>query len=41
MKMITLLEGHEDYREMMETLIKQRRKLCPIRLEVSPGFRRV
>ena len=32
------LEGHEDYREMMETLIKQRRKLCPIRLEVSPGL---
>ena len=32
------LEGHEDYREMMETLIKQRRKLCPIRLEMSEGL---
>lgn len=32
------LEGHEDYREMMETLIKQRRKLNPIRLEMSPGL---
>lgn len=32
------LEGHDDYREMMETLIKQRRKLCPIRLEISPGL---
>ena len=32
------LEGHEDYREMMETLIKQRRKLCPIRMEMSPGL---
>lgn len=32
------LEGHDDYREMMETLIKQRRKLCPIRMEVSPGL---
>ena len=27
------LEGHEDYREMMENLIKQRRKLSPMRLE--------
>lgn len=35
------LEGHEDYREMMETLIKQRRKLCPIRLEMSPGLDKV
>lgn len=32
------LEGHDDYREMMETLIKQRRKLCPVRLEVSEGL---
>lgn len=32
------LVGHEDYREMMETLIKQRRKLCPIRMEMSPGL---
>ena len=32
------LEGHEDYREMMETLIKQRRKLNPMRLEMSPGL---
>ena len=32
------LEGHDDYREMMETLIKQRRKLCPVRLEMSPGL---
>ncbi|WP_294578277.1 polyphosphate kinase 1 [uncultured Thomasclavelia sp.] len=32
------LEGHEDYREMMETLIKQRRKLSPVRLEMSPGL---
>lgn len=32
------LEGHDDYREMMETLIKQRRKLCPIRLEISEGL---
>ena len=32
------LDGHEDYREMMETLIKQRRKLSPIRLEMSPGL---
>ncbi len=32
------LEGHEDYREMMETLIKQRRKLCPVRLEMSSGL---
>ncbi len=35
------LEGHEDYREMMETLIKQRRKLSPIRLEMSPGLEEV
>ncbi len=28
----------EDYREMMETLIKQRRKLNPMRLEMSPGL---
>jgi polyphosphate kinase len=32
------LAGHGDYREMMETLIKQRRKLSPIRLEVSEGL---
>ena len=32
------LNGHDDYREMMETLIKQRRKLCPIRMEMSPGL---
>jgi len=32
------LEGHEDYREMMETLIKERRKLSPIRMEMSPGL---
>ncbi|MFQ6792136.1 MAG: polyphosphate kinase 1 [Thomasclavelia sp.] len=32
------LEGHDDYREMMETLIKQRRKLSPVRLEMSPGL---
>lgn len=32
------LEGHEDYREMMENLIKQRRKLSPIRMEISPGL---
>lgn len=32
------LNGHDDYREMMETLIKQRRKLSPIRLELSEGL---
>ncbi|MCD7809166.1 MAG: phospholipase D-like domain-containing protein, partial [Erysipelotrichaceae bacterium] len=32
------LVGHDDYREMMETLIKQRRKLLPIRLEMSSGL---
>ena len=32
------LHGHADYREMMETLIKQRRKLSPMRLEMSPGL---
>ena len=32
------LEGHDDYREMMENLIKQRRKLSPIRLEMSEGL---
>ena len=32
------LDGHDDYREMMETLIKQRRKLSPVRLEMSPGL---
>ena len=32
------LTGHDDYREMMETLIKQRRKLSPVRLEMSPGL---
>jgi len=32
------LQGHEDYREMMETLIKERRKLVPIRLEISKGL---
>ena len=32
------LDGHDDYREMMETLIKQRRKLSPVRLEISPGL---
>lgn len=32
------LEGHDDYRELMETLIKERRKLMPIRLEMSPGL---
>lgn len=32
------LQGHEDYREMMETLIKERRKLVPIRLEMSQGL---
>lgn len=32
------LEGHDDYREMMETLIKQRRKLSPIRLEMTTGL---
>lgn len=32
------LQGHEDYREMMETLIKERRKLVPIRLEMSSGL---
>lgn len=32
------LEGHDDYREMMENLIKQRRKLNPIRLEMSEGL---
>lgn len=32
------LEGHDDYREMMETLIKQRRKLAPLRLEMSEGL---
>ena len=32
------LEGHEDYREMMENLIKQRRKLSPMRLEMTPGL---
>ncbi len=32
------LEGHDDYREMMETLIKQRRRLLPIRLEMNEGL---
>lgn len=32
------LDGHDDYREMMETLIKQRRKLAPIRLEMTEGL---
>lgn len=32
------LQGHEDYREMMETLIKERRKLVPIRLEITKGL---
>jgi len=32
------LNGHDDYREMMETLIKQRRKLSPVRMEMSPGL---
>mgnify|MGYP004460635231 FL=1 len=32
------LEGHDDYRELMETLIKQRRKLNPIRLDMSEGL---
>ena len=32
------LEGHDDYREMMETLIKQRRKLSPVRLQISSGL---
>ena len=32
------LEGHDDYREMMENLIKQRRKLSPMRLEMTPGL---
>ena len=32
------LDGHDDYREMMETLIKQRRKLSPVRLEMTPGL---
>lgn len=32
------LEGHDDYREMMETLIKQRRKLSPVRLELTDGL---
>lgn len=32
------LVGHDDYREMMETLIKKRRKLLPIRLEMSSGL---
>ena len=32
------LDGHDDYREMMETLIKQRRRLSPMRLEMSPGL---
>lgn len=35
------LDGHEDYREMMETLIKQRRKLCPVRVELSTGLEEV
>lgn len=35
------LEGHDDYREMMETMIKQRRKLSPIRMEMSPGLEEV
>ena len=34
------LQEHEDYREMMETLIKQRRKLAPLRMEMSPRSRR-
>ena len=32
------LEGNEDYREMMEMLIKQRRKLAPVRLELTEGL---
>lgn len=32
------LEGHNDYRELMENLIKERRKLVPIRLEMSRGL---
>ena len=32
------LEGHDDYRELMENLIKERRKLVPIRLEMSKGL---
>lgn len=32
------LQGHDDYREMMESLVKERRKLVPIRLEMSPGL---
>ena len=35
------LEGHEDYREMMETLIKQRRKLCPNSFGSITRLRRV
>ena len=34
------LEGHDDYREMMENLIKQRRKLSPVRLEMIARIRR-
>lgn len=32
------LRDHHDYREMMETLIKQRRRLKPLRLEYTPGL---
>ncbi|MGN1183456.1 MAG: polyphosphate kinase 1, partial [Faecalibacillus sp.] len=32
------LQGHDDYRELMENLIKERRKLVPIRLEMSKGL---
>lgn len=35
------LQEHEDYREMMETLIKQRRKLAPLRMEMSPGLEEI
>ena len=32
------LAGHKDYRELMESLIKQRRRLSPVRLELSEGL---
>ena len=32
------LAEYDDYREMMETLIKERRKLAPIRIEMSSGL---
>lgn len=32
------IHDHQDYREMMESLIKMRRRLAPLRLELSEGL---